>query len=274
MPIHKINILWDVLFTLPVEPTFPLFIGLAILQKLRFALLNAEFNDCIALFQEICDMDISRIMEDAWIIRQRTPNSIVNDVGLAPMERMATLGRRSLERIPSTHNHVITDQETAKNLSANNKGLGMEELNRALCTYESDDGGDESVGPLSPYEHSLRWWNRPTPAEVRLNEAAPRLSLDDLMRMDERACVIDLRPREEFKSGHYPHSIGVNPVDAEFFASVLNLQLYRYFIIIADRGDSGPKVNHSFPLLTKNSFYDNPSLLNNLPIAMYRMWLL
>jgi hypothetical protein len=241
LPLNKINHLWDVLFTLPVEPTFPLFIGLAILQNLRSALLGAEFNDCISLFQEISDMDIPKIMEAAWLIRQHTPNSIVSDVGLAPMERQSALNLAP--EINGSKMSVQLPQSPTKEYR-------MEELNRTLRNY-NDDSDDEdalkqqfggSGGPLSPYEQSLRWWNRPTPAEVRLNEMVPRISLEDLLRMDQRACVIDLRSMDEFKSGHYPQSIGVHASDTAYFVSVLNMQRYRYFIIIAERGGAGPKV--------------------------------
>ncbi|KAL1110179.1 hypothetical protein AAG570_008256 [Ranatra chinensis] len=50
-PINKILHLWDSLFL--EKPSYPLFVGLAILQQLRPTLLSSGFNECILLFSDL-----------------------------------------------------------------------------------------------------------------------------------------------------------------------------------------------------------------------------
>ena len=50
-PLHKLVHLWDTL--LLGDASFPLFIGVAILQQLREQLIEAGFNECILLFSDM-----------------------------------------------------------------------------------------------------------------------------------------------------------------------------------------------------------------------------
>jgi TBC domain-containing protein kinase-like protein len=50
-PLHKILHLWDKL--LLGDASFPLYVGLAILQQLRDTLLASGFNECILLFSDL-----------------------------------------------------------------------------------------------------------------------------------------------------------------------------------------------------------------------------
>lgn len=50
-PLHKIFHLWDRL--LLGDASYPLFVGLAILQQLRDTLLSSGFNECILLFSDL-----------------------------------------------------------------------------------------------------------------------------------------------------------------------------------------------------------------------------
>ena len=50
-PLHKIYHLWDTL--LLGNSSFPLYIGVAILQQLRAQLLTYGFNECILLFSDM-----------------------------------------------------------------------------------------------------------------------------------------------------------------------------------------------------------------------------
>jgi hypothetical protein len=50
-PLHKIFHLWDKL--LLGDASFPLYVGLAILQQLRGTLLVSGFNKCILLFSDL-----------------------------------------------------------------------------------------------------------------------------------------------------------------------------------------------------------------------------
>lgn len=50
-PLHKIFHLWDKL--LLGDSSYPLFVGLAVLQQLRDTLLSSGFNECILLFSDL-----------------------------------------------------------------------------------------------------------------------------------------------------------------------------------------------------------------------------
>jgi TBC domain-containing protein kinase-like protein len=42
-----------------------------------------------------------------------------------------------------------------------------------------------------------RWWEQPTPVEVKKAELAPRISLQDLVRLKNYVLVIDVRSEQE-----------------------------------------------------------------------------
>ena len=51
LPLHKIYYLWDTL--LLGNCSFPLFVGVSILQHLRDDLLTFDFNECILMFSDM-----------------------------------------------------------------------------------------------------------------------------------------------------------------------------------------------------------------------------
>ncbi|CAB3989965.1 TBC domain-containing kinase, partial [Paramuricea clavata] len=73
-PLHKIYHLWDTL--LLGNSSFPLYIGMAILQQLRAQLLTYGFNECILLFSDMPEIDIERCVQDSIKIFQSTPKSV------------------------------------------------------------------------------------------------------------------------------------------------------------------------------------------------------
>ncbi|XP_075736859.1 TBC domain-containing protein kinase-like protein isoform X3 [Rhipicephalus microplus] len=72
-PLHKIFHLWDTL--LLGRDSFPLCVGVAILQQLRADLLSFGFNECILLFSDMPEIDIQRCVEDSIRIFCTTPQS-------------------------------------------------------------------------------------------------------------------------------------------------------------------------------------------------------
>ncbi|KAG9285348.1 hypothetical protein G9A89_010823 [Geosiphon pyriformis] len=97
-----------------------------------------------------------------------------------------------------------------------------------------------------------RWWEQPTPVEVKKSELAPRISLKDLVKLKNYVLVIDIRRDEEFIRGHFPLSFNVNPSQLDHVSSTLKQQKKKYHVVLAKRGDSGPQfatdlVNASFP---------------------------
>ncbi|KAI0219641.1 TBC domain-containing protein kinase-like protein [Lamellibrachia satsuma] len=72
-PLHKIFHLWDTL--LLGGSSFPLCIGVAILQQLRDQLLSYGFNECILLFSDMPEIAIDRCVSDSVRIFCGTPKS-------------------------------------------------------------------------------------------------------------------------------------------------------------------------------------------------------
>uniref|UniRef100_A0A224Z9W1 Tbc domain-containing protein n=1 Tax=Rhipicephalus zambeziensis TaxID=60191 RepID=A0A224Z9W1_9ACAR len=72
-PLHKIFHLWDTL--LLGRDSFPLCVGVAILQQLRADLLSFGFNECILLFSDMPEIDIQRCVQDSIRIFCTTPQS-------------------------------------------------------------------------------------------------------------------------------------------------------------------------------------------------------
>ncbi|XP_054167454.1 TBC domain-containing protein kinase-like protein, partial [Oppia nitens] len=85
LPLHQIMHLWDTL--LLGNESFPLFIGLSILNQLRDQLLTFTFNDCILVFSDLPQIDINKCVKHA--VRQfcATPKSTVQR-GLWPLEQL------------------------------------------------------------------------------------------------------------------------------------------------------------------------------------------
>lgn len=75
LPLHKILHVWDTL--LLGDETFPLCIGLAILEQLRDQLLEFNFNDCILIFSDLPEINIEDCLKQAIRYFQETPPSII-----------------------------------------------------------------------------------------------------------------------------------------------------------------------------------------------------
>uniref|UniRef100_A0A1I7W136 TBCK protein kinase n=1 Tax=Loa loa TaxID=7209 RepID=A0A1I7W136_LOALO len=61
LPLHKLFYIWDVL--LLSDSSFPLFVGLAIMEQLRAELITAHFNDAILLFSDLPDLNMERLVQ-------------------------------------------------------------------------------------------------------------------------------------------------------------------------------------------------------------------
>ena len=73
-PLHKIFHLWDRL--LLGNSSYPLCIGLAILNQLKDQLMEAQFNECILLFSDMPAVDIDAVVSSSMEIFKSTPSSL------------------------------------------------------------------------------------------------------------------------------------------------------------------------------------------------------
>lgn len=73
-PLHKIMHLWDKL--LIGDSSYPLFIGIAILNQVKTTLLESGFNECILLFSDFPDIVMETCVTDSQRMYEKTPKSI------------------------------------------------------------------------------------------------------------------------------------------------------------------------------------------------------
>jgi len=72
-PITKIIHLWDTM--LLYDSSFPLFIGVAIMLRLKRQLMTFSFNDCILSFSDMPDIDIHDVIKSSIKLHRDTPRS-------------------------------------------------------------------------------------------------------------------------------------------------------------------------------------------------------
>ncbi|CAG8783877.1 32873_t:CDS:2, partial [Racocetra persica] len=105
--------------------------------------------------------------------------------------------------------------------------------------HESDEKTHENQ-----HDQRERWWEQPTPIEVKEAELAPRISLKDLVKLKNYVLVIDTRTDQEFGRGHFPLSINMNPAHLEQLSQTLWQERKKYHVVVGVvgiRGGSGPQ---------------------------------
>ncbi|XP_037071234.1 TBC domain-containing protein kinase-like protein [Pollicipes pollicipes] len=75
-PLHKIFHLWDAL--LLEDASFPLCVGVAILQQLRDRLLQFGFNECILLFSDMPNINIEAVVTESQRVQAAAPRSVLH----------------------------------------------------------------------------------------------------------------------------------------------------------------------------------------------------
>jgi TBC domain-containing protein kinase-like protein len=73
-PLHKILHLWDRL--LIGDSSYPLFIGIGILNQLKSTLMESGFNECILLFSDLPDIVMETCVNESQKMYEKTPKSV------------------------------------------------------------------------------------------------------------------------------------------------------------------------------------------------------
>lgn len=73
-PLYKIIHLWDKLIL--GDNSFPLFIGISVLQQLKATLLASGFNECILLFSDLPDIVMETCVIESQKMYTTTPKSV------------------------------------------------------------------------------------------------------------------------------------------------------------------------------------------------------
>ncbi|KAG0098866.1 hypothetical protein BGZ93_010019 [Podila epicladia] len=235
-PLDKIYHLWDKILVGP--SSLPLFVGIAILQQFRQELMRSEFNEAIGIFSETFpEMDIEKCIEAALSMCRVTP----------PSTCWLSYDSESREaRKNSLLQGVVSGDSTTTTTSAatgSTAGVILGEQpdvprrSRELDLEKRLSGG-VGMGTHGSFNH---WWEEPLSIEAMNAELAPRIHRSDLIRLRQQALVIDIRPESEFRVGHYPLSIQMNPGHLEHLLQILKKLKRKYVVVLAGRGDSGPE---------------------------------
>ncbi|CAK8696891.1 unnamed protein product [Clavelina lepadiformis] len=173
-PLHKIVHLWDTL--LLGNSSFPLCIGVAILQQLRSQLLQSDFNECILLFSDLPEIDIDGVVQKSIQIFCHTPKSSTFRVH----------ARKDVKMTRESYSYYSEDYNCMPKNELSITAIPLQELKNELCCRIS---GDDLIQLCE-----LQGTNdSKTPAKSN-KSAKPKIA------------VIDIRPTDEFARGSIPSS--------------------------------------------------------------------
>ncbi|XP_059151921.1 TBC domain-containing protein kinase-like protein [Physella acuta] len=123
-PLHKIVHLWDTL--LLGNSSFPLCIGVSILQQLRDRLLSFGFNECILLFSDMPEIDIERCVQDSIKIFCSTPKSATFRQHARPLKSKSSNDRPNLS-------YYSRDYHEQPQTDLSMEAMSIEELKGEKC---------------------------------------------------------------------------------------------------------------------------------------------
>lgn len=180
-PLHKIVHLWDTL--LLGNSSFPLCIGVAILQQFRDRLLSFGFNECILLFSDMPEIDIQRCVQDSIKIFCSTPKSATYRQHARPSKKPQKEDSR-----PNL-SYYSRDYNDQPSTDLSMEPIPIEELKREKVPRISAEDLIE-LGELTGPAHS----KSPT---KRKQNSKPML------------LVVDVRGEDEFNKGTVERSINI-----------------------------------------------------------------
>ncbi|XP_056010659.1 TBC domain-containing protein kinase-like protein [Ostrea edulis] len=178
-PLHKLVHLWDTL--LLGNSSFPLCIGVAILQQFRDRLLSYGFNECILMFSDMPEIDIQTCVQDSIRIFCNTPKS-------ATFRQYARELKKSRDSRPNVSYYSRDYNEQPKS-ELSMEPIKVEELKtEKCCRISAEDLIElgELCGPASSKSPTKR---RPNSKPVII--------------------VIDIRNPEDYAKGTIPGSINI-----------------------------------------------------------------
>lgn len=177
-PLDKVVHLWDTL--LLGNSSFPLCIGVAILQQLRSQLIKSDFNECILLFSDLPEIDIDNVVRRSVSIFCQIPKSSTYRVH----------AQQEQKRKREVVSYYSDDYNSLPKNELSNMNISLSDLKEEICCRISA----EDLIQLC----ELRGNNdSKTPAKQSKN-SKPQI------------CVVDVRPLEEFNRGAIPGSVNIH----------------------------------------------------------------
>ncbi|KAL5012862.1 hypothetical protein ScPMuIL_011413 [Solemya velum] len=180
-PLHKIVHLWDTL--LLGNSSFPLCIGVAILQQLRDRLLSFGFNECILLFSDMPEIDIQKCVQESIRIFCQTPKSATFRQHARPSQR-----EKKSENRPNL-SYYSRDYNYQQACELSMEAVSIEELKSEKCPRISAEDLIELGELAGPVNSRSPTKKKPT--------SKPKL------------LVIDVRMPEDYKRGTTPDSVNI-----------------------------------------------------------------
>ncbi|CAL1543296.1 unnamed protein product [Lymnaea stagnalis] len=215
-PLHKIVHLWDTL--LLGNSSFPLCIGVSILQQLRDRLLSFGFNECILLFSDMPEIDIERCVQDSIKFFCSTPKSASYRQHARPLAQKNSTERPNIS-------YYSRDYHELPQTDLSMEPMSIEELKSEKCPRISAEDLIE-LGELAGSASSR------SPTKKRQNSKPMIL-------------ILDVRHHEDFKRGTLQGSINIpfqtafspegdlNPCPA---VHVLNSRRNQVIVVVGNRG--------------------------------------
>ncbi|XP_033632187.1 TBC domain-containing protein kinase-like protein [Asterias rubens] len=186
-PLHKIFHLWDTL--LLGNSSFPICIGVAILQQLRFGLLNFGFNECILLFSDMPEIDIEKCVRESIRIFCNTPKSATYRQHARPPRR------------PDQGNTAASQVKPVSYYSTDYHDVPLSELSREPLSLEELKS---EVSPRISAEDLLELCDLKPGAVPGSRSPTKKTKSSRPVIM----CV-DVRSSEEFVRGNIPGSLNI-----------------------------------------------------------------
>ncbi|CAG5132571.1 unnamed protein product, partial [Candidula unifasciata] len=215
-PLHKIVHLWDTL--LLGNSSFPLCIGVAILQQLRDRLLSFGFNECILLFSDMPEIDIERCVQDSIKIFCSTPKSATYRQHARPVKPKAAEDRPNLS-------YYSIDYHDLPQTDLSMEPIPLEELKGEKCPRISAEDLIE-LGELAGAAYSR------SPTKKRQNSKPMILIVDVRLYEDYRRGTLQGSINIPFQTAFSPEG-ELNPCPA---VQALNARRNQVIVVVGNRG--------------------------------------
>uniref|UniRef100_H2YXL1 TBC1 domain family member 23 n=1 Tax=Ciona savignyi TaxID=51511 RepID=H2YXL1_CIOSA len=215
-PLHKIVHLWDTL--LLGNSSFPLCIGVAILQQLRGQLLESDFNECILLFSDLPEIDIDGVVKKSIQVFCQSPKSSTFRVHARTEEKS--------KREPTSY--YTEDYNTLPKTELSETAIPLSELKQEVCCRISADDLIQ-LGELQGANNSK------TPAKLT-KSSKPRIF------------VIDIRSSDEFVRGSIPGSYNFPYITDKPIAQLIQTVLKQKPKVVVVVGNKGSREDREFCL--------------------------
>ena len=177
-PMSKIYHLWDSLML--QNPSFPLFVGTAILRLLRDQLLNTDFDGAILLFSDIPEIEIESIKTLALQMNKLTPPSCTWRNWTNPDFKETQF----LPRIPDIPEYPLTEYRLHDRQLDSSPRIFPSDVHTLILLRENNKNETSLDGIVSQNDHQISY----------------KLS---------KFVIIDIRTKSEFDRGHLPESVSL-----------------------------------------------------------------